>query len=1200
MSPLREEFGLCGENYENIQRVLDGTYVPPPGTDPYTIEFIRELAMPDSIREKGPMDTSLTPEENRKAWESQKGGTASDETTLSFEHYKAACLDDDLNAVDTLLRDIPLTFGFAPPSWLSITDVEILKKLGVYDIEQMRAVQLFAAEFNITNKMIGKRALANAEICNEVADEQHGSRKNHQARLLVLNKVLVGDWLLLRKQAGAYGMNDAKGCFDRIVHTVAIIVLMSFGVPYLAAKTLFLILAKARHKIKTGYGISDWVYGDEEIPISGCGQGNGLGPALWALISTKVIKMCERAGHGTTCIAPLSGKLLKFLGFAFVDDADLSECAEDVNTTGEELVSSFHRFMNRWNGGLRATGGLIAAAKTRWFLIDFAWTGTDYVYRKIADMPGDITLPDQDGKEYTVSRAEVSTAFESLGVWLALDGNQEKQKKVMIATAHIFASQISSSKCSRNDALYTYNNSFMASIQYPMIATQFSEKEWNKIIQPALQATLNSAGLVKNFPHKVLYGPELYQGMDLKHPFFLQEIAHIMTHVQEAVCQSQTGQMLQMCAEAFRVEIGIPFSLNDTPYDAQRYGFYTPDCWYKSLWKFVSNSEFNIEICEDYPNIKILRKNNKYLMEEFVRNGFTGRNLTNLNYVRKFLQAFTLADITTADGGQITMRAFECIAGNKLRVDVGWPRVPEILPAAFIELWKQALTKCFLNPYGHNKRQLNFKLEGWYDFDVEQRTWEWFFCAPEDRLYRRSNDKYEVYIPTGRRQYSYLTDSHIRPQQALTASVYDIDNRVRIESTKEFESQDLILRDMITESDRYDNLYDNCRWHDMDEAMRLIKFHPGILVDSFDMVGDEGASIAQGIKDSTARCVSDGSFKKDTPVGPAGTSAFRIVSCARQQNEQYINGYNWVTGTQQDQSAYRSEAAGVCGALAVLDVLVKHYKIETGSITIALDGMSAMEQCGGNWPLSIDQPCFDILQDIRGRLKALPIEVHFRWVEGHQGEKGYVYQRLDWWAQMNERMDKAAKQYMEDVTSFPGRQKEHRVQQLKYEKWSVSLNGTKLSAVSRDNLYTGLFGPRTLKYWQDKDNIPADPKEILWEEAKLARKKMPFGLRRIDTKVLSNCCGFALTLQRRKHQDSSACPLCEQPNEDRDHLLTCTDKRAQKQFDGSLKAYKELLITYKTEEALTEAILLIMKKHRRKADIHPNQFPKDDLSLIHI
>jgi hypothetical protein len=155
-----EELGYCGGNYENIQSVLDGTYKPPQGTDPYAIEFLGELKMPDSIRAKGLIDVNLTELENKQVWMCQKGGTACDGSTLSFKHYKTACLDIDLNKADNLLRNLPLLFGFVPPSWLSITDVEILEKLGIYDIEQMRAVKLFAAEFNIINKMIGKRALA--------------------------------------------------------------------------------------------------------------------------------------------------------------------------------------------------------------------------------------------------------------------------------------------------------------------------------------------------------------------------------------------------------------------------------------------------------------------------------------------------------------------------------------------------------------------------------------------------------------------------------------------------------------------------------------------------------------------------------------------------------------------------------------------------------------------------------------------------------------------------------------------------------------------------------------------------------------------------------------------------------------------------------------------------------------------------------
>ena len=56
--------------------------------------------------------------------------------------------------------------------------------------------------------------LANAETCDEVAEEQHGSRKHHQEGLLLLNKVLVGDLFRLTRFSGCYTMNDAKGCYD--------------------------------------------------------------------------------------------------------------------------------------------------------------------------------------------------------------------------------------------------------------------------------------------------------------------------------------------------------------------------------------------------------------------------------------------------------------------------------------------------------------------------------------------------------------------------------------------------------------------------------------------------------------------------------------------------------------------------------------------------------------------------------------------------------------------------------------------------------------------------------------------------------------------------------------------------------------------------------------------------------------------------
>ena len=56
--------------------------------------------------------------------------------------------------------------------------------------------------------------------------------------------------------AEALGMNDAKCCFDRTVHSVAILVLMSNGVPGYIARTMFKVLREADQHMKTGVGRS--------------------------------------------------------------------------------------------------------------------------------------------------------------------------------------------------------------------------------------------------------------------------------------------------------------------------------------------------------------------------------------------------------------------------------------------------------------------------------------------------------------------------------------------------------------------------------------------------------------------------------------------------------------------------------------------------------------------------------------------------------------------------------------------------------------------------------------------------------------------------------------------------------------------------------------------------------------------------------
>ena len=58
-------------------------------------------------------------------------------------------------------------------------------------------------------------------------------------------------------------------------------------------------------------------------------------------------------------------------------------------------------------------------------------------------------------------------------------------------------------------------------------------------------------------------------------------------------------------------------------------------------------------------------------MESFVDGGFRNADLKALNFVRKYLQAVTLADIATSDGRHISFDSYEGLEGNGLRKDLG-------------------------------------------------------------------------------------------------------------------------------------------------------------------------------------------------------------------------------------------------------------------------------------------------------------------------------------------------------------------------------------------------------------------------------------------------------------------------------------------------------------------------------------------------
>jgi hypothetical protein len=454
---------------------------------------------------------------------------------------------------------------------------------------------------------------------------------------------------------------------------------------------MFTTLQKLQHKIMTAFGYSVNSYGSRRVvPLQGIGQGNGCGPACWAVMSTPIINMMRAAGFGAFFLSALSVMLITFVCYAFVDDTDLVHTAKDVHTSGEVVMKEMQEAIDMWEGGIRASGGALVPAKSYWYLIDFVWEKNEWRYSTIEDIPGDISIKDVCGtRRVILSRHNADVAKETLGVWLAMDGNNREEIVALRQKAEEWADNIRTGFLDRNDAWYALNFTIMKSLEYPMMATTMSKQEWNFILRPILLSGLPKCGVARTFPREVVHGPLEFQGLNVYHPHTLQGIVHIQTCLQQGVRQSITGDLLRASIEQLKLELGLQgYPLRQ---DFKKYGMLATNCWLKTVWEFLWDENLGME--DTCKNLALARKDDQFLMATFSRYGFAGKDLLVLNRCRMFLQAVTLSDITTADGISITPQSW---AGSR-EIERGtgfiWPRQPRELSSADWSLWKRSYAK---------------------------------------------------------------------------------------------------------------------------------------------------------------------------------------------------------------------------------------------------------------------------------------------------------------------------------------------------------------------------------------------------------------------------------------------------------------------------------------------------------------------------
>ena len=151
---------------------------------------------------------------------------------------------------------------------------------------------------------------------------------------------------------------------------------------------------------------------------------------------------------------------------------------------------------------------------------------------------------------------------------------------------------------------------------------------------------------------------------------------------------------------------------------------------------------------------------------------------------------------------------------------------------------------------------------------------------------------------------------------------------------------------------------------------------------------------------------------------------------------------------------------------------------------------------------------------------------------------------------MNIKMDTLAKEFLEDCTAMhPPR--EHKPQQLLYEKWALEIRGVKQSSITRDSLYVTLFSPRTLAFWNKRDKLSKIQRIPAGKKANSLYAASPLG-HDDGEESFSRIAPVLHLLFKHGNIRTHLLARYEAPEEDRNHLLQCPGPRATHQFKRSL------------------------------------------------
>jgi hypothetical protein len=456
---------------------------------------------------------------------------------------------------------------------------------------------------------------------------------------------------------------------------------------------------------------------------------------------------------------------------------------------------------------------------------------------------------------------------------------------------------------------------------------------------PLLAHGLSGIGVVRTMKRDVVYGPVQYQGLGLSCLFTFQMTEHIVRILKYCTANNNiTGQLIRHTLEATKLEVGCDGPLLGKAYS--KYKELVTPTWLTHTWEFLSDNNMQIE--DNVKDLTLQRENDQFIIRAFQQVGYKGKLLGQLNACRMFLNITTVADMATGCGKYVTQLTW---TGKKditryRRYD--WPNQGEPVNSDWI-LWKEAVSRALCD----RPQVLRKRLGRWLH---ESKT-HWYYSESEERLYHLEGEVIHYY-PRAPGNASRAAKSKFYLPQRVTSLPSDAQR-----ATVEIARSQVVLTGWAPTRSRYNMEVPSLQEYIQKQVHKDVRW----AVERF-FPTDDGATIADAIRQGNAIGVSNGSFKDKF-----GTACW-ILQGETADGE--IKCPCLVPGNGSVQSAYRSELAGLYGMVTMINAICEFYHIKLGAIELGCDGIQALQHVNQRHDITSPRmPQFDILSATRNSLR---------------------------------------------------------------------------------------------------------------------------------------------------------------------------------------------------------------------------------------